>query len=295
MTYLADKVASGDIVLEILINAKGTAIRYDGHPIDGTHIGAAWLRRPNQFTFTKDTDIATQVSINRERRLAQDYIWESLPEHCWLDSPRVLSAALGKLQQLITARDVGFTIPDTIVTNKWESIDSHFPEGDIISKMFRGTLYRQNKILGAFTKRYSKSDDRPTHTVPFPSILQQYISKKREWRVTIVGEKLFSAAIYTDDQAKDDWRILQETDHVTFKAEVLPKAIQVLCHTYLKHYGLRYGAFDLCEREDGSFVFLELNPAGQYAWLEELLDMPISDAIADELIQLVEHRYSEKT
>lgn len=47
---------------------------------------------------------------------------------------------------------------------------------------------------------------------------------------------------------------------------------------------MRYGAFDLIEREDGSFVFLEVNLAGAYHWLVEKLGFTIPEAIAEELI-----------
>jgi glutathione synthase/RimK-type ligase-like ATP-grasp enzyme len=73
----------------------------------------------------------------------------------------------------------------------------------------------------------------------------------------------------------------------------LPLKYQKLCIAYTKHYSLQYGAFDLVERPDGSIVFLEINAAGQFMWLEEKLGLPISAAIADCLVKIADQRRIE--
>ena len=46
---------------------------------------------------------------------------------------------------------------------------------------------------------------------------------------------------------------------------------------------LRYGAIDLIETPDGEFVFLEVNPSGQWGWIADLGGLPIPEAVADML------------
>jgi glutathione synthase/RimK-type ligase-like ATP-grasp enzyme len=116
------------------------------------------------------------------------------------------------------------------------------------------------------------------------------VEKAREWRVTVVGNNIFLAAIYTDESAKDDWRWHQNTSAVRFRKEVLPDDIAHLCIFYLKMMGLAFGAFDLVEEPNGRIFFLECNPNGQYGWLEEDLGLPISQAIAVELIRIAKRR-----
>lgn len=53
----------------------------------------------------------------------------------------------------------------------------------------------------------------------------------------------------------------------------------------LRRLNLNYGAFDLILTPEGKYVFLELNPNGQYLWIEHLTKLPISEAIADLLIK----------
>jgi glutathione synthase/RimK-type ligase-like ATP-grasp enzyme len=102
---------------------------------------------------------------------------------------------------------------------------------------------------------------------------------------TVFEALAVDAAIYTNSEAKDDWRIHQLTDRVAFKRESIQDGVHELCRQYLSYYGLSYGAFDFIESKDGEITFLECNTNGQFRWLEETLDMPITDAIVDTLIK----------
>jgi glutathione synthase/RimK-type ligase-like ATP-grasp enzyme len=153
--------------------------------------------------------------------------------------------------------------------------------------MSRGDLHQNNKTQVVYTTRLD-SDKRHTlkSSLPFPAIYQDYAEKAKEWRVTVVGDRVFDVAIYTDDEAKDDWRKHQFTKKVNFKSEEIEDDIKQKCMQFLGQYGLKYGAFDFVEDNEGRTTFLECNPNGQFMWLEEILDLPISDAIADELIKI---------
>ena len=42
--------------------------------------------------------------------------------------------------------------------------------------------------------------------------------------------------------------------------------------------GLFYGAIDLIRTVDGTYVFLEMNPFGQWAWVQDLCGLPLAEA-----------------
>ncbi|MEJ2669125.1 MAG: MvdD family ATP-grasp ribosomal peptide maturase, partial [Gammaproteobacteria bacterium] len=48
--------------------------------------------------------------------------------------------------------------------------------------------------------------------------------------------------------------------------------------------GLNFGCIDMILTPDDEFVFLEVNPNGQWLWVEHSLGCNISGAIADKLI-----------
>ena len=51
------------------------------------------------------------------------------------------------------------------------------------------------------------------------------------------------------------------------------------------YFQLNYGAFDLILTPNGRYIFLEINPVGEFYWLEKHAGLPISQAIADILIK----------
>jgi glutathione synthase/RimK-type ligase-like ATP-grasp enzyme len=62
------------------------------------------------------------------------------------------------------------------------------------------------------------------------------------------------------------------------------------CRNLVRRLGLGFAAVDLVERPDGRIVFLEANPNGQYAWLEQGGRTPVSDAVADALGRIARRR-----
>ncbi len=116
-----------------------------------------------------------------------------------------------------------------------------------------------------------------------PGIFQKYVTKSYEVRATVVGSRIFSGKI--DSQAstetKIDWR------HKPFDMEeepiILPPDVEVKVCALMQAFGLVYGAFDFIVTPDGRHVFLEVNPAGQYLWVEAKTKLPITAALADAL------------
>jgi glutathione synthase/RimK-type ligase-like ATP-grasp enzyme len=111
------------------------------------------------------------------------------------------------------------------------------------------------------------------------------VEKRVELRVTVVGTKVFAAEI--DSQATNhtrfDWRRydLGNTPH---RAHPLPDDVAERCLALTQRLGLSYGAIDLIVTPDGRYVFIEINPNGQYSWIEHCTGLPITDALCDLLM-----------
>ena len=292
VVYKADKVLSGEEVFTAGIAEDGDfAMSYQGSHITGEALGAAWYRKISNFSLPDvDQDIAKQLYMNNEVRAAHDTIWSMIPDNLWLNSPDAITRADRKFGQLAVAHEVGFTIPQTIMSSDWNEIvvDLIEEHPEAIIKMFRGVISDKNILKGMYTTRLNKDkiNELALYTVPFPGLYQPFIEKSKEWRVTVVGDEVFATAIYTQGAAKTDWREHQLSKNVKFNAEKLPTLVSEKCLRYLGELGLKFGAFDLIETKDGVIVFLECNPNGQYGWLEEELGFPISKSIAKELMQI---------
>ena len=117
-----------------------------------------------------------------------------------------------------------------------------------------------------------------------PGIFQELIRKDYDMRLTVVGESMFAARILSQqsERARLDWRIAP----YDLKHEVidLPRDIRDKVCAFMAECGLVYSCLDFIVTPEGQYVFLESNPRGQYLWIEELTGMPITDAIADALM-----------
>ncbi len=250
-------------------------------------IVAAWYRRPAMFAREQNQDNKVrQLGLDNERNMIQYSLWNAVPEKRWLNPPQRISHADHKLTQLVLASELGFNVPETVVTNKWDFIRDNLPDR-IVFKTSYGFMYSQDKLKVFYTTLFANDPAHlPISSNPFPGFWQSNLTKAREWRITIVGDQTFDAAIYTDEAAKDDWRIHQDKPTVQFKRETFPNDQKILCFKYLEKLGLKFGAFDFIENPDGIVTFLECNANGQYGWLEHELGYSISSAIADELIKI---------
>lgn len=293
IVYKTDQLLSTDDRYSLTIsNDAELTIKYNDQSIMPEDLTSAWFRKIANFSIQdRDTQLAKQLYMNNEVRALHDTIWNLYPEDIWLSSPQKMAAADRKLGQLLIAREIGFNIPRTIVGSDWDYISKELLPSEkarMTIKMMRGVISDGNdiKALYATIVNREKLASIVHHTSPFPGLYQPYITKAREWRITVVGDEVFPVAIYTDNTAKDDWRKHQESGSVTFKSEKSPVGIDKMCVEYLGRMGLGYGAFDLIEQPDGCVMFLECNPNGQYGWLEQQLELPISEALAKELISV---------
>ena len=116
-------------------------------------------------------------------------------------------------------------------------------------------------------------------------IFQAYVPKRVELRITVVGQQVFAAEIHSQHthHTRHDWRRydLDETPHFP---HALPPDVAQRCLRLVQALGLCYGAIDMVLTPDDRYVFLEINPNGQYLWIEQLTGLPITDALCDLLM-----------
>ena len=285
--YEADKVAKGIVPLDVNVNNDtGLNIVYDGKTLDPSSVNAAWYRRSTLISMTIERDRARQIGIDGERKIIQTAIWDGVPSKSWLNAPENIRRAEQKITQLALAYELGFSIPNTVASNRWSTILDTLPEDIVFKASYIYALYCEpDDIRTVYTTPLKNNPEGlPIEGNPFPGLWQTNIPKAREWRVTVVGDDTFDAAIYTTQDAKDDWRRHTALPgRVNFRAESFPDDQKERCFQYLGRFGLRFGAFDFIEDHDGEITFLECNANGQYKWLENSLGFPISEAITSEL------------
>ena len=259
----------------------GITIR--GRRIDLGAIGSAWWRRPQQPRISAEVQGEThRLFAANETAEALAGLWHALDCY-WVNEPRADHVAHRKITQLRVAQDVGLRIPDTLITNDPDMarrfIDSHGYEQAIyksfsaLEQAWRETRRIRAEEIGLIdTVRYA------------PVIFQEYIDAVYDVRITIVGDELFPAAIHSQQTGyPTDFRM--EMDRAKIEPCELPAEVVDGLRRLMARLGLRYGAVDMRRRPDGAYVFLEINPAGQWLFIEEATRQPIAASLARLLVE----------
>ncbi|HVS89400.1 MAG TPA: hypothetical protein VHF01_14435 [Candidatus Acidoferrum sp.] len=202
------------------------------------------------------------------------------------------SSAYNKLHQLAVAGQLGFTVPRTLVTNSPKRFLEFYEqcESQVVSKhaaMLRPA--RDGEDCMGFTYPVQRRNAADYQAIRYaPIIFQEEVPKKLELRVTVVAAKVFPAAIQSQESRllRHDWRHYHDFgESKYYSVHTLPEKIEGLCVRLVETLGLCFGAMDLILTPEDEYVFLEVNPNGQWGWIENFTGLPISDAIADLLIQ----------
>lgn len=251
-----------------------------GVSIDGYNFfSSIWYRR----TKTPTINTANQSEIAFFHKDFNSFLlnlWSVIKTKKWLSEPSKINASENKVYQLSVAQSLGFNIPETKISTDSSIIKSFYnaKNKDLIVKPLRGGRYYEgnNQKLIFTNKLKEEHIAKDSDFVMFPMIFQEEIKKTYEVRVTVVDEIVFSARINSQSSefGKIDWR----KDRLKFQKYDLPREIEKKCLELLKVLGLKFGAIDLIKTEEG-YTFLEINPNGQWVWIEKETGLKISDAI----------------
>ena len=262
-------------------------LRHEGRSYDLADVTAVWDRRPSPV---RAGDLVTEEDYREYAELVarrfRDGFWELLPARWMPAKPTQALWADNKLVHLAKAAELGFTVPRTVFTNDPDELIPAWNRagGRLISKAltYRDfTVYGEQHLI--YTTQVQRRHLAGRHRIQHaPVILQPNIAKAAELRVTVVGDRIFAAEI--DSQSSrltaQDWRRYDDNT-VAYRAVELPGEVAARCLEFISVLGLRFGAIDLIRREDGEYVFLEVNVNGEWGWIERLTGLPISDAITD--------------
>jgi glutathione synthase/RimK-type ligase-like ATP-grasp enzyme len=269
----------------------GLTMRYDGRGGHAFHFGcddrrldlddcgAVWWRRPQHPTVEGAVGKAAhQHFALNECQEALNGLWEA-SDAFWVNEPMRDVVANRKAYQLQLAARLGLEVPETLITNCARAAGEFVRGlglGRVIYKAFSATEadWRETRLL-----REGELDliDNVRYA---PVIFQSYIEADVDLRITVVGERFFTAAIHSQDTSyKVDFRM--DIGRARVEPSVLPDDVQAKLLALMQALGLQYGAIDMRRRPDGSHVFLEINPAGQWLFIERQTGQPIAAALAD--------------
>lgn len=252
-------------------------------------ITSIWFRRPVlPVPDPKLVNKEIRGFVIEESQTTLEGLWRTIP--CfWVSKPDNIRIAENKLYQLSMATKEGFSVWPTTVTNLATTGRDFYKENekDVIYKPLKnGRIIKEGKLNFIFTNPINTDAAKDFDSIKYaPCLLQKYIHKSTELRVTVIGKKVFSVEIESQNtsDALHDWRRAQKD--LPHKPFTLPIDMEAKCKNLVKNLGLEFGAIDLILTPKNEFVFVEINPNGQWAWIQQLQPkIPMREALADILM-----------
>jgi len=285
--FKQDKCLEGEyLVFEIINNNLIYSIVVDEKMYNIDDFSAIWYMKPHlPVSLMKFEPAEYRQFIQKQFWSMRIALWSIFRHKKWLDNPWNIQIAEDKLFQLKCAIQIGLNVPETLVTSDPIRVRKFYKKhnGNIVVKAL-GVSPIIDKVL--YTNKLTDKDMAQINSVKMsPSIFQTYVSKKYELRITVVGDKIFPVKIYSqgDEATNLDWRRKPKLNDFDVKMEqtILPVEIEQHIRYYMKSINLRYGCIDMIVTEDDKYVFLEINPNGQWYFVQLHTEAQIAKAIAE--------------
>lgn len=258
--------------------APRLTLRDEGAAFDLGAARSVWWRRPQVPDTSVFSDHDVRVFSANEWQEAVNGLWQLIGAP-WMNPPARDEVASRKALQLGVAAEIGLRVPRTVMTSDPDEARAFIARegvGRTVYKTFSCThaIWRETRLVG----EHELANLDGVRLAPV--IFQEYVPAEADLRITAVGDRLFAAAIHAG--ATDypvDFRM--SLGQARCAPATLPDAVADRLRGLLRRLGLVYGAIDMRLTPGGEHVFLEVNTAGEFLFVEDLTGQPISRAVAD--------------
>lgn len=269
-----------------------------GELINTNKLTGFWYRRSefglNYLTELKDLN-DNELAKNIQQHLHSELSYLTKELHQLLSKKSKISdlrfSEPGKLEMLEAAKMAGIAIPPTLITtSKIEFLNFKEKHGKVVSKALQRSARfelmdndRRVEFL-CYTEEMSE-EELPTYF--FPTLFQKKLAKVFELRIFYLNEKFYSMAIFSqeDQQTEVDFRNYNFEKPNRTVPFLLPIDLQKKLIQLMKNLHLKSGSIDMVLTEEAEYVFLEVNPVGQFGMVSSPCNYALSKLIAETLIQ----------
>jgi glutathione synthase/RimK-type ligase-like ATP-grasp enzyme len=255
--------------------------------IDVSELDLIWWRRintpqevPADIALTSHIDL-----INNECRTALAGVVFTAFSGTWISDPAASVRSENKLVQLEAARRAGFKVPRTLISQDPEKIRQFCAalDNQVVVKPLKGT-HQVPVLTTMLAEAHLESD---TSLSLCPTIYQEYVAGTDHLRVCCFGDKVSATLLKSEEL---DWR--KNLDIPAYSC-MLPDEIESRLRKVLQILGLRMGIFDLKRTNGNEHIWLEVNPQGQFLFVEGLSGTDLTTLFADFLYGEAEQAFSQ--
>ena len=260
------------------IEVRGGAVGWEisGPGLEGGRppFDVVWMRRPTPPVLPPDLHPGDVPVARRECRDFLDGLYHlAAPDAFWVNPLATRARSELKAVQLPEAVRAGLTVPPTLMSNDPARIRRFVEEhqGRAVYKPFYPAQWNGEDGVAVLLTSEVSLDDLPGDEILrlTPGIFQERIDKAHELRVTVMGGHFVTARLLSQEleTTRLDWRAAGP--HIRVEPDRLPPDVEAACRRLMGNLGILFGCFDFIVTPEGEHVFLEVNTAGQFLWVEE--------------------------
>lgn len=249
-------------------------------------IRSIYVRRPTAFRFPPAMTDAERQFATREARRGLVGLLMSLP-CAWVNHPARAADAEYKPFQLASAAACGLAVPRTVITNVPDEADQHsaFLGSPVVYKtLASASVADGERVSIIYTTDVTRADMADGRVALTAHQFQTRVPKVRDVRATVVGKQVFAANILANGETAGgllDWR--RDYAALRYEPTSLPPEVEASLLAVMDRLGLSFAAADFLATADGQHYFVDLNPSGQWGWIQDATGLPIAAAIAAQL------------
>lgn len=259
--------------------------------VDSRFIKCVWLRKmtnsfrtKNDLSFKDVPDILLKMAASEERTYFNRSIFNMLYHLPWLN--HFESAINDKTQTLLYASEVGLCIPNTIISTSNSALHEFTNNyKNVIIKPIYNVFYlnSKNKLFIPYTNVISKNMINKFPEIIFPNLLQEKIEKQYEIRAFFLDEKFYSMCIFSQNNKNTsvDFRKYDYVKPNRTVSYILPDDIENKLRLLMRKMNINSGSIDLIKSVRNEYVFLEVNPVGQFGMVSYPCNYCLKSKIAE--------------
>lgn len=259
--------------------------------IDFNDIKSVWYRR-GSFSFFRNVKdnklLGEKVNeyLKSEKLVLNEFMHEMLESKYCVNNYNFKN--VNKLIVLRDAKRLGLKIPESKVVNSKISLESNSNDSKSITKALSESFafYGDTYWIPNYTSEINGELLDKLGVRFAPSLVQSHIDKKYEIRSFLFEKKLYSMAIFSqkDNKTKTDFRQYNHDYPNRTVPFDIPKSIEDKLLKLAEKQCLNSCSFDLIYTNDNEFIFLEVNPIGQFGMVSYPCNYYLEKKIAKSLM-----------
>ncbi len=283
------RINETDLILNSKMSLNNDAVEYYlfKKRLDPNKITSVWFRRDTN-NYSVDSEFSTQIQDEFTIYKQQFHNWLCQFEHIKILGYSKLSN-LNRLSVLTYAQSIGIQIPNTLITRQKTELNSFIKK---YKKVMTKPLDEVHSIITenhhiTFSPKLLTSTDVESVDNQFGlSCFQEYIDKAFEIRTLFIDDKFYSMAIFSqeNEKTKIDYRNYDDEFPNRMEPYNLPNEQCQLVRKLMSVLNFNMGVIDFMIDTKGKFYFLEVNPHGQFGFIENHCNYQLYKIIAQKLI-----------